>query len=559
MKSYTWNNIFNDILKNKKILIQGNVLSIISALLSVPTPLVMPTLIDEIILNKPNFFVKYVGIIFSNPGIIHYLITAFSIVILLRFLVLVTNMFQIKSYAIISKDIVFNMRCKILKHLENISMSSYESFATGDIASRMISDLNTIDDFISKSVSRFITSSLTIICICLVLFMINPMLAMLIIILNPIVIILSSKLSKKVAQLKTKENKSISIFQDAIIETMELFPQLRSSNRETSYINILVQKAKNIKDNAVEYGYKGDSGKQISFFVFLLGVEFFRAIIIFFVFSDSVSVGMMIAVFAYLWFMAGPIDDMINIQYAYNRINETLAIKQETKYPNDINPFIKQEVSVSLKNVSFSYGEKNILKNVNLEIKQGEKIALIGSSGGGKTTLAQLIVGFYEIDSGDILFNDISYKKIGLDVVRENVFLVLQSPILFNDSVRENITMGKEYSDEQINNALRISQLYEVVESMKNGLDSVLGKHGIRLSGGQRQRLAIARMVLKNPKVIILDESTSSLDTTTEAKLYKALDSFLRDKTVITIAHRLNTIKRSDSIYEISNAKIKKI
>ena len=304
------------------------------------------------------------------------------------------------------------------------------------------------------------------------------------------------------------------------------------------------------KKNAIEYGYKGDSGRQISFFVFLFGIEFFRAVIIFFVFEDSLSIGMMIAVFAYLWFMITPVDDIINIQYAYDsansalkRINEILTIKQEVKYPHKFNPFVEDKIAISLKNISFSYSEKVILKNINLEKKQGEKIALIGASGGGKSTLAQLIVGFYEADSGDILFNDISCKQIGLDVIRENVFLVLQAPILFNASVRENITMGQKYNDEQIHNALKISRLYEVIESMKDGLDTMLGKHGVRLSGGQRQRLAIARMVLKNPKVVILDESTSSLDSLTEAKLYEELDVFLKNKTVITIAHRLNTLK----------------
>ena len=190
---------------------------------------------------------KYIGEIFDSPNIINYLFIAFSLVVLLRFLVLIANIFQIKSYAIISKDIIFNMRKNILKHLKGISMNAYESFATGDIASRMVSDLNTIDEFISKSVSRFITSSLTIVGVCAVLFMIDPMLALLIIVLNPIVIVFSSKLSRKVAQLKVKENKSVSVFQDAITETMELFPQLRSSNRESSYMNILVQKAKSIK------------------------------------------------------------------------------------------------------------------------------------------------------------------------------------------------------------------------------------------------------------------------------------------------------------------------
>lgn len=197
------------------------------------------------------------------------------------------------------------------------------------------------------------------------------------------------------------------------------------------------------------------------------------------------------------------------------------------------------------------------MENINIHIKPKEKIALIGASGSGKTTLAQLISAFYEKSKGNLFYNDINIDKLDKKSIRDNVFLVLQMPILFNNTLRFNITMGnKNISDEEILNALKIAQLYETVENMQNGLDTIVGKHGIRLSGGQRQRLSIARMLIANPAVIIFDESTSALDVHTEAKLFTQLNEYLKDKTVITIAHRLSTVKNASKIYVLNDGKI---
>ncbi len=560
---YSWKIIFRQILKHKKILFMGNFLAVISILISVPTPLFMPLLIDEVILDKPDIFVHYAKMIFDNPDIYTYLGIIFTLVVAFRGTSLILNIIQAKIYSIISKDIIFNMRANILRHIEKISMKEYESLPSGDISSKMVSDLNTIDEFITKGISRLLSSVLTILGVCSILIWINPYLAMIVIFLNPIVIIISSKLSKKVASLKQKENKSISIFSEAISETIEIFDQLRISNKGKKYFDKLITKADDIRHNAINYGYKGDSSRQISFFIFLAGIEFFRSIIVFYVFSDELSIGLMIAVFAYLWFMISPIEELISIQYSFNsastsikRINDIFNIKQEAIYPKKENPFKDKEISLSLKDIHFSYQDNLIFHKLNLNIKAKSKIAITGASGSGKTTLARILVGFYEIDKGDILFNGISYKKIGLDVLRDNIFLVLQSPVLFNNTVRENITLGEDFSDKEIYEALKIAKLFETIKNMKDDLNSMLGKNGVRLSGGQAQRLSITRMILKNPKIVILDESTSALDTKTEDLLYKDLEYFFKDKLVITIAHRLNTVQRSEDIYEIYNQRL---
>jgi ATP-binding cassette subfamily C protein len=233
-------------------------------------------------------------------------------------------------------------------------------------------------------------------------------------------------------------------------------------------------------------------------------------------------------------------------------------MKQEPDYPHKINPFEgKHTVGLSVDNVSFSYGDGlPVLDGVSLSIDEGEKVALVGASGGGKSTLVQIILGLYPADSGDLYFDGVNLKDIGLEVVRENVATVLQHPAMFNDTVRENLCLGQQLDDEAVWQALDIAQMREVVEEMPQQLDSVIGRSGIRLSGGQRQRLAIARMILADPKIVILDEATSSLDTETEARLHEAMHAFLQDRTTLIIAHRLSAVQQADRVLVFDAGKI---
>jgi ATP-binding cassette subfamily C protein len=265
----------------------------------------------------------------------------------------------------------------------------------------------------------------------------------------------------------------------------------------------------------------------------------------------------MLAVFAYLWFMMAPVQEVLNIQYAFhaaeaalNRINTLMEIHLEPDYPNRINPFEnKDTVSIHLEDICFSYdNETPILNHISLTIKAGEKIALVGASGGGKTTLVQVVLGLYIPTEGDIYFDEVNVKDIGLNVVRDNVATVLQHPALLNDTVRMNLTMGKAIEDDKLWHALEVAQLKATIDELDDKLDTLIGRDGIRLSGGQRQRLAIARMILTDPKIVILDEATSALDTTTEQKLHLALREFLHGRTTIIIAHRLSAVKQADRV-----------
>jgi ATP-binding cassette subfamily C protein len=205
---------------------------------------------------------------------------------------------------------------------------------------------------------------------------------------------------------------------------------------------------------------------------------------------------------------------------------------------------------VQLDNVSFAYGDgPAVLDGVTLAIAPGEKVALVGASGGGKTTLVQVLLGLYTPTAGRVCFDGVPVTDIGLEVVRENVATVLQQPAIFNDTVRMNLTLGREAPDAELWRALELAQLREVVERMPAGLDTQVGRQGVRLSGGQRQRLAVARMALTDPKVVILDEATSALDTETETRVHAALRDYLAGRTTLIIAHRLSAVKQADRVY----------
>ncbi|MDD2451091.1 MAG: ABC transporter ATP-binding protein, partial [Sulfurovum sp.] len=399
----------------------------------------------------------------------------------------------------------------------------------------------------------------------IVLLWIHWQLALFILITNPLVVFFTAKLSRNIGKLKKEENRAVGVFQDALTETLELFHQIRAANKEAYFFGKAEMKAKELKEHATAYGYRSDAAIKFSYLVFLGGYEIFRAVSILAVAYSDLSVGLMLAIFSYLWVMVTPTQDIINFQYvlstanaACERINTIFELGQERRIEEIENPFQGcKTLGIRVRNLSFSYRkEKNILKNIDMDIPAGSKIALVGASGSGKTTLANILVGFYPFEGGEIIYGDIPHTRLQLSTIRENIHLILQHPKLFNDTMRFNLTLGKRYSEEAIKKALHIAQLDTVLAGLENGLETLVGKDGIKLSGGQRQRVAIARMILSDPRVVIFDESTSALDVHTEEKLFEALQEFLQEKTVITIAHRLSTIKSAEYIYVLEEGSV---
>ncbi|MGR9086002.1 MAG: ABC transporter ATP-binding protein [Gammaproteobacteria bacterium] len=563
---YSWRTFYTIALEHRKALILSHLIAILATVASVPVPLLMPMLVDEVLLKKPGYVMHFIDHWFPQQWHVPilYITVVLLASLLLRLIAIFFNIIQARQFSRISKDIVFRIRTSLIGHLQTISMSEYESLGTGSIVTHLVTDLDTIDNFIGNTIGKLLVASLTIIGTAVILLWMHWQLGLFILLLNPVVIYFTRIAGSRVKDLKSKENSAYQSFQESLTETLEAIHQIRASNREQHYCRQMIESARFVKDYSSAYAWKSDAATRISFLIFLFGFDIFRALAMLMVFYSDLSIGQMLAVFGYLWFMMGPVQEILNIQYAFYaakaalaRINRLRNLNQEPRYPHLENPFShKKTVSIDIDHLHFSYGEEKILNGIQLHIDAGEKVALVGASGGGKSTLIQTLIGLYPPSEGRIYFDNIPIERIGLEVVRENVVTVLQHPILFNDTIRANLTLGRPATDEQLWRALAIAQLEDIVRDLEPGLNTVLGRHGMRLSGGQRQRLAIARMIVADPKVVILDEATSALDSETEHKVLQALTDFLSGRTTIIIAHRLSAVKQADHVYVFEDGRI---
>lgn len=567
--AYTWRGILQQVItKHKREIILAHFIAIIATLLSVPVPLLIPLLVDEVLLNQPATIVNTINAIFpiSWQGAFLTMTVIVLITLCLRLLSMLLGIWQMREFTIISKDVVYQIRKQVIYHLQNVSMAEYETLGSGRVTSYLVTDLDTLDAFIGVSLSRLLVAILSVIGAAVVLLWMHWQIALFILFFNPAIIYMTTVLGRKVKVLKKAENKAYSLFQETLTETLESIQQIRAYNREKHYLDRVIASANTIKAHSIAYTWKTDAATRLSFNTFLLGFDVFRIVIMMAVLYSHLSIGEMFAVFGYLWFMLAPIQEILNIQYAYHsavaalqRINTLFSLSHEPQYKHHYNPFKDQKtVAIRLEEVCFAYHSQDnwILDHVSLNIRAGEKVAIVGASGSGKTTLVHILLGLYPMSRGNLYFNEIALTQIGLDIVREHVTTVLQHPVLFNETLRANLTLGHTIPDEQLWIALSIAQLDTFVRSTAQGLDTILGQHGIRLSGGQRQRVACARMILMNPKVVILDEATSALDTATENRLHTALNQFLQDKTTIIIAHRLSAVRQADWVFVLDKGRI---
>ncbi len=563
-----WRTILDLALRHRRELVVANLVAIAAVLASIPIPLLMPLLVDEVLLHKPGVVVGAIDRLFPPAwhGPVLYIGFTLIVVLLLRLTTLLLNVWQNREFTLIAKDVSWRLRSRLLAHLQRVSMAEFETLGSGAVASHLVTDVNVIDEFIGAAVSRFLVAALTLLGISAVLLWMHWKLALLIIFVNPFVVYLTVRMGNKVKSLKKRENSAFEAFQQSLTETLDAMQQIRASNRGCYFLGKVDDKAREVREHAGAFSWKSDAASRLSFFIFLGGFEIFRAVAMLMVLFSGLTIGKMMAVFGYLWFMMTPVQEVLNIQYAWfgaraalGRLNQLLGLRPEPRYPHLVDPFAgKQTVAVSVRDLSFAYRPDGprVLDGVDLEIEAGGRVALVGASGGGKSTLAQVLIGLYPPDAGQVCFDGVPHDRIGLDVIRENVATVLQNPALFNASVRMNLTMGRAIDDESLWRALAVAQLDDVIRSLDRQLDTVVGRQGVRLSGGQRQRLAIARMVLSDPRVVVLDEATSALDTVTEARLHAALAEFLHGRTTLIIAHRLSAVRQADRVYVFDNGRI---
>jgi ATP-binding cassette subfamily C protein len=563
----TWRGIADELKTHRARLLQANLIALLAVTASVPLPLLLPLMVDEVLLHHPGKMVAAIGAWFPAAwhGPVLFIGAALLLTVALRLTSILLNVWQGRTFSLLAKEVVYRIRVRMLSRLSRIALSQFETVGAGRVTSHFVTDLNAIDGFLGTSVSGLVVSVLTLAGVAAVLFWMHWQLALFILLLNPIVILFSTKLGKRVKDLKKLENRAFEVFQDALAETLDALTQIRAMNREKHYLARVTEKAADIRQHAAAFAWKSDAMSRFSFFVFLVGFDAFRAGAMLMVVFSDLSIGEMLAVFGYLWFMMTPVQELVNMQYSWfaanaalARINALLGLRSEPQHPALRDPFAGQTtVGIALDHVSFAYEEgETVLDDVSLTVAAGEKVALVGASGGGKSTLVQALLGLYPVKSGMIFYGNVPVTEIGWETVREHVGVVLQHPVLFNDSVRANLALGREAGDATLWQALEIAQLKDIIAALPHGLDTVVGRQGVRLSGGQRQRLAIARMIVAKPEIVILDEATSALDTDTERRLHQALGGFLAGRTTLIIAHRLSAVKQADRILVFETGRV---
>lgn len=471
------------------------------------------------------------------------------------------------SISYIQLNIIKNLRNKFYSSIQKFSMKFFDKNKTGEILSIMLNDINWIKVAFNKSLQVLINELISIIILVYMLFLISPFLTLLILCTVPVSGLLILKISQSIKR-KVKR---------ASIKIADI-----SSYAEEKIIGIKIVKAFNMTSNEIlnftkenykffklEFMHQKLFGLTtpindiigVSLGVFLIWYggqevlvhnkmssdDFMRFIIFLFaMLQPARKLGNSIATIQ--TGLASSERLFFMIDQPYSRPNEKNLEKIEK---------FEDKIEISKLNFSYSNNSKNILSDINLNIKKGEKIALVGASGSGKTTLTNLLLKFYDFNDGSIKIDNKSYNKINTKSIRNLIGLVTQEPILFNDTIKNNIIYGNDnVSDDKIIEAAKIAKIDEYVSSLDKEYDTLIGERGSLLSGGQKQRISIARAIIKNPPILVFDEATSSLDSESEQKVQEAIDNLVKDRTVIMIAHRLTTIKNADRIIVFNNGNI---
>jgi ATP-binding cassette, subfamily B, bacterial MsbA len=478
----------------------------------------------------------------------------------------IADYFSSYLMAKIGQSSVLQLRQELYGHLLNQSASYFQKNRTNFLVSRIVNSCAAIELAISANLRDVLRESFSLIAFLSAAFYINWRLMLGAMIIGPIIAFLTSNFSRKLRKLSQESFEGNKLLTDTAQETLSNYPIVHAYQAENREKSRFEKVAKIIARANLRAGQIAAISPPT---ITLIGTI---AVIVFLYFGyRETNNGTMDAAsfFTFLVFLLRSYDPMRKISRQHNELNKAFAaardvwdvLDQSEHLPEKSDAIELKTLSaeIELKNVSFRYSDedKQILQNVSLEIPKGKMVALVGESGGGKSSLIKLIQRLYDVSDGEILFDNVNLKDAKLASLKKQIALVTQETVLFNDTIRYNISYGNPNASEaEIIEAAKIAFADEFIKELPNGYDTIVGERGTFLSGGQRQRIAIARAVLVNAPVLILDEATSALDAESEQLVQKALANLLENKTSIVIAHRLSTIRKADKIVVMERGKI---
>ena len=475
------------------------------------------------------------------------------------------SFFRVWLFAKVSENSMRDIRVALYEQLVRLPMTFFDQRRTGELISRITSDVTMLQDTFSITLAELLRQVITLLAGIVFLFYTTPRLTLFMLITIPVLVIIAMIFGKFIRKLSKKTQDQLAGANVVVEETLQSIVTVKSFTGEAYETARYKSKLNGVVEVALKAaGYRGAF---ISFIIFALfggivAVIWYGATL---VSAGEMSVGDLVSFVLYTTFIGGSIaglgDIYGQVQKAIgssDRVLEILGEAIEKQVKNEID--IPMEGSIQFDQVVFHYPtrpEYRVLDGINIHVEPGEKIALAGHSGAGKSTIIQLLLKFYEVGKGDILLDGKSIADWNLYGLRRNIGIVPQEVLLFGGSIRENIRYAKpDASDEEIIKAASQANALEFIDKFPEGLETLVGERGIKLSGGQRQRIAIARAILKDPAILILDEATSSLDAETESLVQEALDILMKGRTTIIIAHRLATIRKVDRIYVIKDGKV---
>jgi subfamily B ATP-binding cassette protein MsbA len=492
-------------------------------------------------------------------------LTGLVVVVLLVFIVKgVSSWGQAYLMSYVGQRIVTQLRQQLYNHLQTLSLSFFDRIPTGLLMSRITNDVNLIQGAVSNAATGLFIDSFTIFGMVGVIFYMNWRLALIAMLVLPFAFFPIVKFGRMLRRISTKSQESIGDISVILHETiggnrivkafgMEEYEQERFSRENMKYFRYLMKSASVGALSSPLMEFLGGVG--IVFIIWYGGYS---------VIQGQSTPGSFFAFLTALLMLYDPVKKLSNMNNiiqqglaAAHRVYDILDTQPDVRDRPDAIELPPMRDKLELRHVQFSYDNAPVLKDLDLQVAAGEIIAIVGVSGAGKSTLVDLIPRFYEVTEGKILVDGMDVRDATVGSLRAQIGVVTQQTILFNDTVRNNIAYGDiRKNNEEIISAAKAANAHDFIVKMEHGYDTIIGEQGVRLSGGQRQRLCIARALLKNAPLLILDEATSSLDSEAELEVQKALENLMVGRTTLVIAHRLSTIQNADRIVVLADGRI---
>lgn len=465
-----------------------------------------------------------------------------------------------------ASKILYDIRDRLFTHIQKLSFKFYSNTRSGEVISRVINDVEATKDFVITGLMNLWLDAATVLIAIVIMFTLDVPLTFVSLAVFPLYMFSVRYFFGNLRKLTRERSQALAEVQSYLHERVQGMPVIKSFAIEDHEQTQFDKNNRNFLRKALDH----TSWTAKAFAVVNTITDIAPLIVIAYagyqVIHGNLSIGTMVAFMGYVERLYNPLRRLMNSSTtltqsiaSMDRVFELADVKYDIDDAPDAAEVGKVRGNIRFDNVSFAYGEKekHVLQDINLDVKEGETIALVGMSGGGKSSLVSLIPRFYDVTAGAVLLDGIDIRTFKVRSLRDKIGMVLQDNILFSDSVKTNILLGKpDSTDEEVIRAAKAANAHEFIIDLPNGYDTTVGERGVKLSGGQKQRIAIARVFLKNPPILILDEATSALDLESEHLIQEALDELAKNRTTFVIAHRLSTITHADRIVLIEHGRI---